>query len=64
MRVRRGLRSVTSTWCGASAEPEVTLLRENENVGVELRRSLYEMNERRLLAVLVVVEALGDGGRG
>ena len=55
---------MTSTWCGGPAEPEVTLLRGNEDMGVELRRPLYEMNERRLLAVFVEVEALGDGGRG
>lgn len=64
VRVRRGERTVTSTWCGGSAAPEVTLLRGNEDMGVELRRSLYEMNDRRLLAVLFAFKALGDGGRG
>lgn len=44
----------------------MTLLKGNEDMGVELRRSLYEMKERRLLAVLLAFDAkaLGDGGRG
>lgn len=57
---------MTSTWCGGSAEPEVTLLKGNEDMGVEFRRSLYEMKERRLLAVLLAFDAvaLGDAERG
>ena len=66
---RRGLPPGLAPWASrpsTSALVRLDVRAESGRVdaGVLARRSLYEMNERRLLAVLLTVDALGDGGRG